>query len=367
MRRSIQSDADTRRRTSASRRKSSGATMKMMVETLEPALSRLRGQAVRVRRVERDVCNYTSSFQAEHLRIALDDGSCIPVFFKDLNPEHQIEPAKKVRMIDLGPSYHELRVYRKILSQINLGTPQLYAVRWEPDRGIYWLFLEDVGDSRLRDSRNYERWVPAARWAARFHAATLRLSKPQLSFLREYDGSHYRACAEKVRAILPELEARDGSLVCRALERYTNHIDWYESLPRTVIHGQFFGKNIMLRSRSGDNMLAVIDWETAALGPGGYDLVSVSSGRWTREQRQAMWRAYFDQYEAETRVPRSWEGFCQELRELELYQALEWLGWWRNRSVSHNFGKWVKELGRIINDNPIAEPEVQPRRAIGWE
>jgi len=56
----------------------------------------------------------------------------------------------------------------------------------------------------------------------------------------------------------------------------------------------------------------------------------------------------------------------QEIRELELYQALEWLAWWRNRSVSHNFGKWVKELGRIINDNPIAEPEVQPRRAIRW-
>jgi hypothetical protein len=364
MRRSIQTGSDVARGPSAPNRKSRASTMRMMAETLEPALSHFRGQAVRIRKVQRDVCDYTSSFQAEHLRIALDDGDCIPVFFKDLNPEHQIEPAKKVRTIDLGPSYHELRVYRKILSQIDLGTPQLYAVRWEPHRGIYWLFLEDVGDSRLRDSRNYERWVPAARWAARFHAATLRLPKSQLSFLREYDGPHYRACAEKVRAILPELEARDQSLVRRALQRYTDHIDWYESLPRTVIHGQFFGKNIMLRCNSGDNTLAVIDWETAALGPGGYDLVSVSSGRWTREQRQAMWRVYFDQYEAETRVSRSWEDFCQEIRELELYQALEWLAWWRNRSVSHNFGKWIKELGRIMNDNPIARPEVLPRRAI---
>lgn len=349
---------------SSPQRKSAVATMRMMVETLEPAFSQLRGQTVRIRRVDRDVCNYTSSFQAEHLRITINDGDCIPVFFKDLNPEHQIEPAKKVRTIDLGPSYHELRVYREILSQISLGTPQLYAVRWEPDRGVYWLFLEDVGDSRLRDSRNYERWVPAARWAARFHAATMRLSKSKLNFLREYDSRHYGACADKVRAILPELETRDRSLVSRALDRYISHIDWYASLPRTVIHGQFFGKNIMLRSKNGDCMLAVIDWETAALGPGGYDLVSVSSGRWTREQRQAMWRAYFDQYETETRVSRNWEDFCQDLRELELYQALEWLAWWRNRSVSHNFGKWVKELGRIMNDNPSAEPEVQPRRAV---
>jgi hypothetical protein len=62
-----------------------------------------------------------------------------------------------------------------------------------------------------------------------------------------------------------------------------------------------------------------------------------------------MWRAYFEQYQAETGLSRSWEEFCNELKDLELYQALEWLGWWRNRSVSHNFGKWIKELRRITS------------------
>ena len=288
--------------------------MTMMIETLESAFSRLRGKPVRVRELQREVCEHVSSFQAEHLRVSLDTGECVPVFFKDLHPDHQIETARKVRPGDLGPSYHELRVYQQVLSRVDLGTPQLYAVRWEPDLGIYWIFLEDIGTSRLRDSRNYARWVPAARWAARLHAAAHNLPQSQVSFLPEWDLAHYHHCAKRVREIVPELNGRDRTLVSRALEHYVSRIDWFAALPRTVIHGQFFGKNIMLRAQRGDRMLAVIDWETAALGPGGFDLVSVSSGRWTARQRQAMWRDYFDEYQAQTGLSRCWENFCSELR-----------------------------------------------------
>ena len=324
--------------------------VKMMVETLENAFSGLRGKPVRVRELQREVCEHVSSFHAEHLRVSLDTDECIPVFFKDLDPGHQIETARKVRAGDLGPSYHELRVYQQILSRVDLGTPQLYAVRWEPDFGIYWIFLEDVGTSRLRDSRNYARWVPAARWAARFHVAVRNLPQSHTSFLPVWDLAHYHRCAERARGILRELNVQDRALVSQALEHYESRIGWFAALPKTVIHGQFFGKNIMLRTRRGDRMLAVIDWETAALGPGGFDLVSVSSGRWTDVQRHSMWQAYFDEFNACTGLSQSWENFCEGLWELELYQALEWLAWWRNRSVSHNFGKWVTELKRITKE-----------------
>jgi aminoglycoside phosphotransferase (APT) family kinase protein len=165
-----------------------------------------------------------------------------------------------------------------------------------------------------------------------------------------YNEEHYRRCAERVEQMLPGLELEDRRLIGQALEHYMGRIEWLSALPRTVIHGQYFGRNIMLRRRNREQMIAVIDWETAALGPGLIDLVSFTSGKWTDEQRQTMWRAYFDQYEAETEVSRDWEDFCKELMELELYQALEWLAWWRNRSISHNFGKWVTELKRITRE-----------------
>jgi thiamine kinase-like enzyme len=330
---------------------------------LERALSPSREKPIRIRALHREVCEHISSFHAEHLRVSLDSGESIPVFFKDLNPEHQLDTAQKVRAGDLGASNQELCVYRQILSRVDLGTPQLYAVRWEPDSGMYWIFLEDVGTSRLRDSRNYLRWVPAARWVARFHAFTREMPSSQTSFLPVWDVAHYERCAERVRGTLGELSASDRTLVNDALEYYVRRIDWFAALPKTVIHGQFFGKNIMLRRGRGERTLAVIDWETAALGPGGFDLVSVSSGRWTGEQRQAMWRAYFDEYQACTGLSLTWESFCREIRELEIYQALEWLGWWRNRNVSHNFGRWIKELERILIDHPRSAFEVRQHSA----
>jgi FixJ family two-component response regulator len=46
------------------------------------------------------------------------------------------------------------------------------------------------------------------------------------------------------------------------------------------------------------------------------------------------------------------------VKEMELYQALEWPAWWRNRSVSHNFGRWIKELARILRDHPTVGSKI---------
>ncbi len=324
----------------------------VMLKTLEGALRRSRGRSVRIIQLDRAQCQHESTFHGEHVVARLENGESLRVFLKDLSPQHQIEQARKVRRSDAPASNQELRVYQTILSGLALGTPELYVSRWDRERGIYWMFLEDTGSSRLRDCRNFIRWVPAAQWAARFHAATRNLPASQTNFLPSYDAAHFRRCAARIQKILPGLESKDRQLIERACNHFENRIDWLNGLSRSVIHGQFFGKNIMLRPKSHKHHIAVIDWETAALGPSSFDLVSVSSGRWTARERESMWRAYFDQYQAETRLALDWDSFCLELREMELYQGLEWLAWWRNRTVSHNFGKWVKELGRIVKDHP---------------
>ena len=154
-----------------------------------------------------------------------------------------------------------------------------------------------------------------------------------------------------VQKLLPNLEARDREIVSRGLECYENRLDWFTTLPCTVIHGQFFGKNVMLRQRNPEHRIAVIDWETAAIGPGVFDLVSLSAGNWTKEQRLALWRAYFEQYQADAGCRLDWETFCQNLGGVSLYHALGWLAWWQGRSFSHNFGVWVKELDRVLREH----------------
>ncbi len=106
----------------------------------------------------------------------------------------------------------------------------------------------------------------------------------------------------------------------------------------------------MLRHGDQEKLIAVIDWETAAVGPSVYDLVSLTAGKWTDEQRRTLRRAYFDEYQAYAKLQLDWESFYSSLHDVELYQALEWLGWWRNRSFSPYFGKWMKELERVMSD-----------------
>ena len=195
-------------------------------------------------------------------------------------------------------------------------------------------------------------WTAAARWAARFHAATRRLPPAQTSFLPQYDHAHYQNCADRIRLLLPALPPQERELVGRGLDCYVRQIDWLCSLPRCVIHGQFFGKNILLPKGRSTPTVAVIDWETAALGPGTFDLVSLTFGKWTTDQRRAMQTAYLEQYQAETEERIDEVGFRQELAAVALYQSLEWLSWWGDhRSLSGHFAIFLRELGHVLKDH----------------
>ena len=325
---------------------------RLMAETLEEGLCRLRGRPVQIREMRREFLRSSSSFRTERLHVSLDGGRPLRMFFKDLNPEHQLEKARTVREFDLAPSHRELQMYQTILSPERFGTLHLYAFRWEPERGLYWIFLEDGGRSLLRSSADVNRWVVAASWAARFHAATGDLPEAQTSFLPRYDHAYYRTCAERARQILPNLETRERQLVERGLECYARRIDWLGALPRHVIHGQLFGQNILLRRGNAAQKVAVIDWETAALGPGTFDLASLTSGKWTKEQKRVMRTAYFEEYQITTGARRDWETFSRHLAVVVLHQSLKWLGWWgHHRSLSHKFASFLKELRAVLEEH----------------
>jgi len=326
-----------------------------MIDTLEEGLSHLQGQPVRIRAIRRELLPSLSSFRRERLRLTLENGGTLRMFLKDLNPDHQTEKARAVRTPDLAPSSRELSMYQSILSPEHFGTLRLYAHRWDPARRLFWIFLEDGGRILLHNFVDMERWTAAGRWAARFHAAGRTLGPSQVAFLPRYDHAHYRGCADRVGAILPNLQIPERVLVERGLQRYAGYVDRLAALPPTVIHGQLFGRNVMLRRATAERRIVVIDWETAALGPGTFDLVSLTSGKWTDDERQAMRLAYFDELQAQTGQPLDWEGFRRELAVVALYQALEWLAWWgRHRALSRGFATFRNELARVLDD-PFAQ------------
>ena len=332
----------------------------LMVRTLEDGLSRFRGRRVRVRELHRSFSRSSSTFHTERLRVFLGrDKKPLRIFFKDLHPAHQVTDARALHQVPRATWRCELDMYRSILSREHFGTLDLYASRWEPERGRCWVFLEDAGRTPLNDAHDLREWTSAARWAARFHAATRHLPAARTGFLPRWDRGHYRRRVEEVERLLPTVDAREREILRDGLESLRACLDWLSALPSSVIHGQFFGKNVMLRPRRTRPRIAVIDWETAALGPRAFDLASLCSGGWSAEEQEAMRVAYFEEHQAATGEVADWDDFCLEVRALGIYQALEWLVWWGpHRAVPRRlrrFQRFLRELERHLTARPAPE------------
>jgi len=319
----------------------------LMIETLAAGLSELRGQSVAIREIQREPFVRSTSFSTERLHVLLNNNEWLEIFFKDLNPWHLLDDARSFRgKPELDRSYRELQMYRDILPQLRLGTPQLYAWRWEPQHGSFWLFLEYVDSERLSRS-GFQHWVEAARWAARFHAAGRELPITEASSLIHFDQNHYHYCAERLEQNFSKFNIDQQRVIRRALNHYEDILDHLVALPRYLIHGEFFGENVLIRPANVEEPIVVIDWETATIGPGYVDLVSISAGKWTPEQRRAIWQAYFEQYQVETGLPMDWESFCQDVGQVALYRALWWLGWSANHNSTH-IDRWMQELDQAM-------------------
>jgi len=341
---------------------------RLIVKTLEEGLSRLQRRPVRVREMRRAFARSSSTFHTERLRVFLDrDEKPLRVFLKDLHPEHQVTDARALHRLNRTAWRRELDMYRSILSRERFGTLHVYACRWEPDRGRCWLFLEDAGRTLLNDVLDLGEWTDAARWAARFHAATRDLPANQTRFLPRWDLGHYRRCAERVKQLLPTVEGPERAILGAGLDSLTAQLGWLSRLPRCVIHGQLFGKNIMLRPRRVRPRIAVIDWETAALGPRAFDIASICSGRWSAEERRALLVAYVDEYQAATGQVMDRDHFRQEVRAAGIHHALEWLVWWGpHRAVPRRlrrFQTFLRELEKHLSER--AAPELAAARAVG--
>jgi hypothetical protein len=326
-------------------------TTELMRETLQEGLARLRGRPVHVHELRRETHPTTTSLWTERLQARLDGGEELPVFFKDLNPESLIAAARGIHTTDLAPGRRELRMYRRVLSRQRFGTPELYAWRWEPRRGLMGLFLEYAGLLKVRHSSDFTHWLAAARWAARFHSRVSRLPSRQARFIPRYDRAHYRHCAERIEQRFAGVPTPERPLVGQALELHAGVVEQLLALPQSVIHAEYFGKNVVLRDGSPDEMIAAVDWESAAVGPSYLDLVSLSTGRWTTEKREALWRAYFDCYRVETGWPLDWERFRLDLGPVQVYQALAWIGWWLERGAGEQVARWLNELRKAMPDH----------------
>ena len=255
----------------------------------------------------------SSSFAIERLDVVFRDGGSLQLIFKNLGRNAMLECASRVKPDSLYDPRREINVYRWVHSLVDLGTPKFYGASGD------WLFLEYVSAPELYQIGEFEVWLEAARWLARFHASPQ--CKPSVARdlapgLLEHDYAFYRGWLRRALTF-------GGSRLEEIEEDYQAAIEMLLETPRTLIHGEFYASNVLARRREDELRVCPVDWEMAAIGPGILDVAALASGRWTHTQRMCMAEAWCAELPKDLRPADLTAAFtCAQLQI-----ALQWLGW----------------------------------------
>jgi hypothetical protein len=301
--------------------------------SLENRLADHFSQRRAIVKLARRPCPYSSSFALDEIDVAFDDGSKLQLVMKDLSPQSMAVSARRARPDFLYEPRREIQAYRRILPHAPPGTATWYGDVVNPGAQRYRLFLERVEGLELRFVGDFPIWERTARWIARFHrsfspADVTRLGESSRALI--YDEAFYWRWLERAREFAAGRRAmrRRVEWIARG---YASVVKRLAGLPRTLIHGEFYPCNILIRQTGDRVRVCPVDWEMAALGPALMDLACLTTG-WARRWERALVRAYraessdarSDPKAAAARIPHDFWGdfYC-----CRLHLAVRMLGW----------------------------------------
>jgi len=188
----------------------------------------------------------------------------------------------------------EVGFYRELAATVGVRAPECYVAGFDPDSHAFALLLEDLAPAEAGDQLDGCGADLAARVlseAVRYHAP--RWGDPSLERLAWLNRSSPGAAArmaELVRSLLPGFVERFGpSLEASTLEGLAlgvEHVeDWWHGPggARTLVHGDLRLDNLLLDATRGT--VAVVDWQTLALGNGVADVSYFVGGNLLPDER----------------------------------------------------------------------------------
>jgi Ser/Thr protein kinase RdoA (MazF antagonist) len=228
---------------------------------------------------------------------------------KDLRDEALIGAARFARPAFVHDFRREPIMYRAVLTPGAIG-PQCY------DSGDDWVELERINAPVLWQVGDARAWVAVATWVAGMHR---RLAVQDVAGvpLLVHDASLLAAWRERAGA------AGAPAHVLVAHERASRRL---VELPKTLIHGDLYASNLLVRSvRAAGIEVWPVDWELAGMGPAVIDVAALTAGSGLAPTtKTAMERAYFDA----ARYPTgAWKTWVADLDAARLHQCVQWLGW----------------------------------------
>jgi Phosphotransferase enzyme family len=208
----------------------------------------------------------------------LKEGKKIAIYrLAGVGPKDSAIIAKRCRM---ATGSIERIIYEQVLPHLPVTAPRYYGFAEEDT--FCWLFLEDVGMEQFSPFIEEHR-VLAARWLGLMHTAAAHVATT--ARLPDRGPDHYLEHLRSARRTIlrnltnPALNTAGVAVLktivsqCDALESGWNQVEkCCESMPSTLVHGDFRPKNVYVRTDQAGTGLFPIDWETAGWGVPAADL-----------------------------------------------------------------------------------------------
>ncbi len=257
----------------------------------------------------------------------------------------------------------ERTVYEEILPRLTVPSLRHYGSLDEPDGEHCWLFMEDATGVDYSNLLAQHR-VQAARWLGLLHTGAADAATR--GRLPDAGPGRYLDLVQAVRGLMkehlnnPVLSPEDVIFIEGVQARLDDLATRWnlveeicDGVPQTLVHGDFNGKNIRLRSGNGNTTILVFDWEAAGWGVPAVDLAQLgvpSSGLSANPDIQTYWSTVRDRW------PDTSPEAVQRLASCgTVFRALAALHWescnlateWASRSVG-NIRLYDAELAHAI-------------------
>jgi hypothetical protein len=327
-----------------------------LTTALQRVLMRFFGERQAITNFRHSRSIYASSCAIENLEFQLGRRRHLSLVLKDLSPTSLVSEAQGVRPLFLYHPLREIEIYRYVLAARRFGTPVFYGAVQCPKSNQYWLLLEQVNGPLLWQVGEFETWRNAARWLARFHFEFDRTGGPKRQVrprhLLQYDRRLFALWLSRAADFVRTKCAGDLRGLWRRFRRLTDTYDRVITrlleLPRTLIHGEFYPSNVLVRRMKRKRQICPIDWELAAIGPGLIDLAALTSGDWSLECKKALVAAYREALEPVNGWPPPLPELLEAVDYCQLHLCIQWLGWAAEWSPPKPHARnWLQETLRL--------------------
>jgi hypothetical protein len=251
------------------------------------------------------------TFPKEVVTCRRSDGTSLQVFCKYEGNESHVEYGHR------GDVAYEALVYRRLLRRMRTSGLRFIGSLVDRAAGGTWLAIE-FADGAERVNHVDDAIPVAARWLGRFHAEAEAIleAEPDLP-LKRYDADYYLGWARRTLEFASDDLLAQFPWLRPLCERFTDAVELLLAPPSTVVHGEFYPANVLIR----DGRICAVDWESAAIAAGEIDLAFLTFGWPERDVEQSL-----EQYCAGLRVQPSRETLEARLDAARVYGVLRWLG-----------------------------------------